>query len=300
MSFFDLQVNGYLGVDFSSEELTEEPFVEACRALLATGTTGFLPTMITAAPALYRRNLGIMCRAIEKAGLQQQLPGFHLEGPFISGVDGARGAHAVQWVHPPDAGLLEDLIRWSCGRLRLLTMAAEVPGAANLCQYAVSKGIRVSLGHQLATYEQIAALEAAGASAMTHLGNALPHQLPRHDNPVYAGMLLDGLTAMIIADGFHLPAHLIRLILKVKTPARAILVSDLSPIAGLPPGRYHTLGNPAELRSNGHLFNPETGFLVGSGSTLSAAAQYLLDQQLATPTEIHQMAVINPRRYLGL
>ena len=298
--FFDLQVNGYLGVDFSAPELTEDRFVDACRALIKAGTYAFLPTIITSPPEVYQKNLGIIKRVIDWPEFKAHLPGIHLEGPFISGADGARGAHARPWVQSPDPEVLDQLIRWSKGNIRLLTVAAELPGAAALCRHACRRGIRVSLGHQLANYEQIFRMVSAGASAMTHLGNGLPHLVDRHDNPLLSGLGIDELQAMIIADGFHLPVPLLRLILRLKGSTRTILVSDQAPVAGLPPGKYRTLGNEVELAPSGRLYNPETGYLVGSSFTLLKCANYLLGEKLATVEEVIRMAYYHPLTWLGL
>ena len=100
--FVDLQVNGFLGVDFSSPDLTEADFVRACRALLVQGTAAFLPTMITSSLDVYARNLPLMADVMARDEFQGRLLGFHLEGPFISRVPGAVGAHNPAYVRDPD------------------------------------------------------------------------------------------------------------------------------------------------------------------------------------------------------
>ncbi|MCX7935656.1 MAG: amidohydrolase family protein, partial [Planctomycetota bacterium] len=168
--FIDLQVNGFSGVDFSSPALTAEQFASACRALRQKGTAGFLATVITSPLEVYERNLQLMAKAIADFGLERIVLGFHLEGPFISPAPGAVGAHNPAWVQLPDPGLLDRLQEWAEGRIRLVTMAADLPDAEKLCAHAVRAGIAVSLGHHLADAEQIARLADAGASALTHLG----------------------------------------------------------------------------------------------------------------------------------
>ena len=115
--FVDLQVNGFLGVDFSSPALTEEDFVLACRALLAQGTAAFLPTVITSTLDTYARNLPMMAEVMAREEFQGRLLGFHLEGPFISRVPGAVGAHNPAYVRDPDVALLEQLLNWAGGRV---------------------------------------------------------------------------------------------------------------------------------------------------------------------------------------
>jgi N-acetylglucosamine-6-phosphate deacetylase len=123
--FVDLQVNGFVGVDFSSPDLTEESFVHACRALLGRGTAAFLPTIITSPLDVYAHNLPIIARGITLPEFQGRLPGIHLEGPFISPQPGAVGAHNPAWVRPPDLELLQQLTvglkgrsAWSPWRLK--------------------------------------------------------------------------------------------------------------------------------------------------------------------------------------
>src|SRR5512143_1911214 len=94
----DLQVNGYKGVDFSGDHLTEEDFARACRQLLDAGTTAFLPTLITSAAEVYAHNLPLITKVLRQEEFQGRVLGIHLEGPFISTEDGARGAHSTQWV----------------------------------------------------------------------------------------------------------------------------------------------------------------------------------------------------------
>lgn len=298
--YTDLQVNGFRGVDFSDPELTEESFARACRDLLTHGTRLFLPTIITSAPEVYQRNLSLMARVIRQYNLEPCIPGFHLEGPFISRVDGARGAHNSEFIAAPDPRLVDQLVKWSDERIRLLTLAADIPGADMVCRHAVSMGITVSLGHHMATLTDLQRLADSGAKALTHLGNALPALLPRHENPLLAGLACDQLTAMIIADGHHLPATLVHIILRAKGLGGVVAVSDAAPVAGMPPGTYHTLGNPVRLEENGLLHNPQTGYMVGSSSTMNECARWLASLPEIHSTDLEQLTFSNALRLIGL
>ncbi len=267
--FVDLQVNGYLGVDFTAPDLTEDAFDRACDALWATGTAAFLPTLITCPEAVARRNLTLLGRALGRPGVAARLPGIHAEGPFVSARPGAVGAHDPAAVRPPDPELLRRMQDWADGRIRLLTLAAELDGAAALARTARSLGIAVALGHQLAGPDALARLADAGAVALTHLGNGMPNTVPRHENPLFAGLGEDRLAALVVADGHHLPPAVLRTILRTKGPGRVAVTSDASPIAGCPPGRYRTLGNDAVLEPSGWLHNPAKACLVGSSATIT-------------------------------
>ena len=295
----DLQVNGYRGVDFSDPDLDAARFIEACEQLLDAGTSAFLATIISASVEVYQRNLPLMAEVINSGRFAGRLLGIHLEGPFLNPAAGARGSHDASWIVPPDAGLLDRLLKWAAGHVRLLTLAADVPGVEGLARRAIEQNVAVSLGHHLATSEDLARLQAAGATALTHLGNGVPAMLDRHANPILAGLDADALHALIITDGHHLPPPLIKTILRTKGPDHCIVVSDASPIAGLPPGRYRTLGNDVILEPSGRLFNPQTGYLVGSSATIFDCMNYLAGLNLLDPDALLATAWMNPLSLIG-
>jgi N-acetylglucosamine-6-phosphate deacetylase len=299
--FIDLQVNGFIGVDFSSETLTEEAFVYAGHALVSRGTAAFLPTLITNSEARLHRNLALMVNALKKdATLARHVPGFHLEGPFISNEPGAVGAHDPGATRLPDSALFERLFAWSEGRLRLLTLAAELPGAAELARCAVRRGVRVSCGHQLAGPDDLARLADAGATALTHLGNGMPNVVHRHNNPLLAGLAEERLKILFIADGHHLPRHVLKLYARAAGAERLLATSDASSAAGLPPGSYEVLGNRAVLEKDGKLHNPEKQCLVGSSATLLGCMNVLHETGLFTLDELIGIGFNNPLALIGL
>lgn len=298
--FVDLQVNGYKGIDFSSSDLTKERFIFACQELIKQGTVAFLPTVITSSIQVYKNNLRLIAEAINHNDLKNHLLGIHVEGPFISPEEGARGAHDLKWVKKPDLKLLDKLYNWAEGKIKLLTIAAELDGAESLCHHARKLGITVSLGHQMAAETDVNKLADAGARSLTHLGNGLPRLLPRHDNPIWAGLANDNLTAMIITDGHHLPPSIIKTVIRIKGITKTVVVSDASPIAGLPPGRYTTLGNEVQLEESGLLHNPATGYLVGSSSTMIDCMNYLSSLCILNISELFELGFYNPLRLLDI
>jgi N-acetylglucosamine-6-phosphate deacetylase len=273
----DLQVNGFAGVDFNAPGLTAEAFAHTARALAASGTAAFCPTLITGDPANICRNLGVMLAAMRvDAEVRRCVLGFHLEGPFISPEPGAVGAHDPRWVAAPDSALLDRLMDVAEGYVRLLTVAAELPGAVELARHAVSRGVTVSCGHQMAhTAAQLAAMADAGATALTHLGNGVPNLLPRHDNVIWAGLAEERLAVMFIPDGHHLPPSVLKVYVRAAGAGRLVAVSDASHPAGLPPGRYRVLGNDAVLEPDGLLHNPAKKCLVGSSATMRQVMEVL-------------------------
>lgn len=296
----DLQVNGFVGVDFSDPTLTYADAARAADALLDRGTTAFLATMITSRLETYRRNIPLLVELIRSEAYAGRILGLHLEGPFISALPGAVGAHDPAYVRPPDLDTLDELIRLGQGHVRLLTVAAEVSNVDTVIRYARSCGIAVSIGHSMFTAEDLGRVHAAGATALTHLGNGLPNSLPRHPNPIWSGLVDDRFTAMIIADGHHLPDAVLRVMVRAKGTERLIVVSDAAPIGGLPPGDYDVLGNRAVLEPSGRLHNPEKQCLVGSSATMVVCMNRLASLEILGIDELVTLGFHNPLRLIGL
>ncbi len=297
--FIDLQVNGYLGIDFSEPGLTLSDIRRVTRALVERGTIAYCPTVITGSVDTYKQNLPVLAQAMEEPDLQPHLLGIHLEGPFISPEEGARGAHPRRFTREPDIDLFEQLLAFSKGKVSIVTVAPELPGAGDLIRCISGHSIRVFLGHHLAGPGAIEKACRAGATASTHLGNGLPNILPRHLNPLWDQLAEDQLTALLITDGHHLPDNFIRVVSKVKAPERLAVTSDSAPIAGLPPGRYNTLGQEVLLEESGRLWNPVGQHLVGSSSCMMQCMNYLAALDLMGEEELYLVGYHNPLRLLG-
>jgi N-acetylglucosamine-6-phosphate deacetylase len=298
--FIDLQVNGFLGVNFSSPDLSLDDVKRVTKALQARGTVGFLATMVTSPPDIYRRNLPIIAQVAHDEALGRVLLGVHIEGPFISDKPGAVGAHDPASVSPADVSFLEDMVGWANGTLRLLTVAAEVPGIDPLVRFARDHGITVSIGHSLFDYDALSHMASLGATALTHLGNGLPNQLHRHHNPIWAGAAHDDFSALLITDGHHLPYAILTTLVRAIGTERLIVVSDASPIAGMPPGRYHVLGNDAVLEPSGRLYNPEKDCLVGSTATMRDCINHLASLGLLSSDDLWRVGFDNPLQLIDV
>lgn len=296
----DLQVNGFKGVDFSGARLSEENLACACRELLDAGTTAFLATLITSPTDIYERNLPLIANVARSEEFKGRLLGIHLEGPFLSPVEGARGAHNPKWMRPPSIEYFDRLVAWADGTVKMLTVAGDLEGVEDLIGHAAERGIVVSLGHHLANEDQLKRCAAAGARALTHLGNGIPAMLPRHENPIWAGLDNDDLVATIIPDGHHLPPAILKTIIRTKSPTSCIAISDASELAGLAPGRYESMGAEVQLDPTGRLYNPATGYMAGSSATLLECMNHLASLNLVTYRELLAMAFDNPLRLLGM
>lgn len=300
-SFCDLQVNGGLGVGFNDPDLSPDGVRLVAAECRRRGCGLFLPTVITDSPAAVERALRTLAAAVAAdPGLAATVPGFHLEGPFLSPLDGFRGAHPAEHVRDPDFDLFA---RWqdaAGGRIRLVTLAPERPGAIRLIERLSAAGVVVALGHTAADADTIAAAADAGARLCTHLGNGLPATLPRHDNPLWPQLVEDRLWASVIADGHHLSASVLQAIARLKTTDRLLLVSDASPVAGLPPGRYPLWGRDCEVSADGRVGLAGTPYLAGSGTFLDAGVAGAVRLGGLSLDDAVALAAVRPRELLGL
>ena len=291
----DLQVNGFGGVDFNDPETTADQVRHAAAVMRRHGVTRFLPTLITSPLATFSRCAGTLLRAGEPAIL-----GIHLEGPYISPEDGARGAHRREDVVPASIDDFERRQEAAGGRIRLVTVAPEVPGALALIEHLRASGIRVGIGHTAATPAQIRDAVRAGATLSTHLGNGCANMLPRHPNFIWEQLAADELIASLIVDGHHLPPATVKTMVRAKTPRRVVLVTDAIAAAGQPPGEYRLGGLKVILDENGRVAAPGQPNLAGSALSLDRAVGNLVRFAGVTLDEALAMASTQPAAYLGI
>lgn len=300
--FVDLQVNGYRGLDFNAIPVPEDLPGRVTRELWREGVTSYCPTLVTHPPDAIEQAVRAVARAcVRDPDAAAGIAGIHLEGPFISPEDGPRGAHDRAFVRPPEWGLFERWQRAAEGRIRMLTMSPEYPGSADFIRRCTAAGVMVSIGHTAATPDQIREAIQAGARMSTHLGNGTHLTLPRHPNYLWEQLARDELAACVIADGFHLPDSVLKVILRVKS-GRTLLVSDAVHLAGLEPGEYRTpVGGRVVLTPEGRLHLAENpALLAGSAQMLRAGVEHLVRRGLCTLGEAWDMASTRPASLLGL
>jgi N-acetylglucosamine-6-phosphate deacetylase len=298
----DLQINGYRGLDFNTTPVPADLPGRVTRELWCEGITSYLATVITNSPEAIEE----CCRAIAKgceedADARAGIAGIHLEGPFISPEDGPRGAHARLFVRTPDWDLFR---RWqdaAGGRIRLVTFSPEWPGSEDFASRLAKSGVIASIGHTAAAPEQVRRCVDAGATCSTHLGNGAHLVLQRHPNYLWEQLADDRLTACFIADGFHLPDSVMKVILRAKGK-RAALVSDAVYLSGLTPGPYDThIGGKVILTPEGKLHlasNPN--LLAGSVGMLRQGVERLVTSGIASIEEAWELASVRPAALLGL
>jgi N-acetylglucosamine-6-phosphate deacetylase len=260
--FIDLQVNGFGGVDFL--EADAEGYRRAGEALLETGVTGYLPTLITTP----EDELVAAMREIPIVAEGPRILGIHLEGPFLS--QRRLGTHPASARRDPDLGLLERLL--AAGPVRMMTLAPELPGSDGLIEELHARGVTVSCGHSDATSEQANAAFDNGIRTVTHLFNAMrPFE---HREPGIAGAALarDDVIVQIINDGVHLAPDTVRLVWHAAA-GRVALVTDAMAGAGVPDGPY-SLGSLEVVVRDGAVRGPN-GVLAGSVLTMIDAVRNL-------------------------
>lgn len=300
-ALFDLQINGCHGHGYSSPDLTVDQvrtIVDVCRA---HGIGGQLATLVTNSFEALRHGFATLHKACETdKAIANAIPGFHLEGPYISNEDGPRGAHAKMHVRKPDWDEFQRLQDAAGGKIRLVTLAPEHEGALPFIERLVHAGIVVAIGHTAATGQRIREAIKAGVKLSTHLGNGSHAMIPRHDNYIWEQLAADELWASFIPDGHHLPATIVKTIVRVKTPARAIITCDASSLAGSPPGRYTQWDMELEVLPGGKVVVPGTPFLAGSGVLTDECVAKTVTMAGVSLAEAIDMAGARPRELLGL
>lgn len=292
--FVDVHVHGGGGRDYATEDPQEALDARAFHA--AHGTTTTLASLVTAPLDLLHRQLATAADLVEAGAFA----GIHLEGPFLSPAQ--RGAHDASLLRPPDPETVDGLIAAARGRLTMITIAPELPGAMAAITRCLDAGVRVAVGHTDADRDTVAAALDAGATVATHLFNAMRGVHHREPGPV--PLLLDDprVAVEVIADGFHLHPDVLRLAVAAAGPDRVMLVTDAMVAAGQPDGAYALGGQQVRVEDGMARLvgaDGEPGAIAGSTLTMAAAFRRMtgLTGSIATAAAL---AATNPARHLGL
>ena len=266
-------MNGIAGTSFTDPEVSREALAGADAAIRGHGISRYCPTVITrdrdTTLAALERLAGAMA-----AGVMPGAWAIHLEGPYISPEDGYRGVHRRQFVRDPDWDEFRLFQEAAGGRVRIVTLAPELPGAEWFIRQAAGSGVTVSMGHTRAAPDDIRRAVSAGLRMSTHLFNGCAQLIDRHSNPLYSQLATDSLYACFIADGHHVPDAALQVGLRAKGPGRFILVSDIAHLSGLPDGEYEMEGNQVVLRDGG-IWVKGAPLLSGAARTLEQDVELL-------------------------
>lgn len=266
-ALFDPQINGFAGVDFQSAGLTADAVEHAAVALTAAGCSHFLPTVVTAPVERMEAQLAALADAARRGRVREAAPGFHVEGPFLSPVEGFRGAHDPASLRDPDPAVYERLQRAAGGRIVMLTVAPELPGAAALIRRAAADGVTVCAGHSDAGGADLQQAVRSGLQLWTHLGNGCPALLHRHDNVINRALACPALAASVIPDGIHLPPAALSRLTAGLGPGRLIATTDAMAAAGAPPGTYTLAGKRLQVGADRVVRAPGGTYFAGSALT---------------------------------
>ncbi len=296
---FDNQLNGYLGVGFTSSILTIDDMLKATKGILKTGITTFLPTVITASNEVLLKSFANLAEATKHQEVASLVPGFHLEGPYISPEIGFRGSHNTNDIRLPNWDEFQKLNEAADGKIMQITIAPELNGAIEFIEKCVENNIVVALGHHNATHKKIMEAVDAGARTVTHLGNGCANTINRFENPFWSQLAEDRLMASLIVDGFHLPQQQVKAFLKAKGKDRIIITSDITDLAGLPAGKYNWDGKEIVLSDEGVIFYKKDNCFAGAALPQITGVNNMMKFTGCSLEDAINMATINPARLYG-
>jgi N-acetylglucosamine-6-phosphate deacetylase len=295
-AFFDVHFHGSVGHDVM--EATPDALDAIGSFLASRGTSSFLATTVTAPLDATLRAVEGLAKLIAATPVEGRARpiGIHLEGPFLSHTK--RGVHPAAYLLAPDIATFDKLYDAAEGHVRLITIAPELFGAAELTAHATARGVRVSVGHSNATAAETRLAIREGAVSATHTFNAM--RTLDHREPGILGTVLttDDLFAELICDGMHTAPEMVRLWWRAKGPQRGILITDALSAAGMPDGEYH-LGSFVIHVDKGRATSDE-GILAGSLLTLDRALQNFVDFTDASVEQVLPLLSANPAQMTGL
>lgn len=304
LGLVDLQINGLHGVDFNQPSVTQEQWYFARSRLFEDGTTHFLPTLITdSIEALCGKLQGLAVHCDQdphRDGLSTAV-GIHLEGPFLSSEPGYVGAHPREHAKPLQLDELKRLVDAAQGHLRWVTMAPECDPTGGGIEFLTRAGIRVAAGHGNPSLDHLRCAIDHGLGWITHMGNACPASLPRHDNVLNRLLSLRReLSATLIADGHHVPWWLLELWIECFGEDRVAIVSDAISAAGLPAGLHRLGERTVDVGSDGVPRSEDRSHFVGSGATLGVMRERCEKEFRWSEERYRKIFTTNATRWLGL
>jgi len=301
MEAFDLQVNGYAGVDFNDDDLNAERLATACAALKEDGVAGILATIIT-------DDVEVMCRRLERlvrlreenAEWAKMIRGLHIEGPFLNETPGFIGAHPSAHARVAEVSVVDRLLDAAGGLTRIVTLAPERDHGFAVTKYLSGKGVCVAAGHCDPTLAELRGAIDAGLQMFTHLGNGCPMNLHRHDNIIQRVLSLrEELWMSFIPDGVHVPFTALRNYLDLVGTGRVVMVTDAIAAARMGPGNYRFLGREVRIGSDLVARAPDGSHLMGSTVTMPRIAENLSRELGFSEEDIQKVIVENPRTVIG-
>ncbi|MGN6546370.1 MAG: N-acetylglucosamine-6-phosphate deacetylase [Aureliella sp.] len=299
--YVDLQVNGFMGVDFNDPALDPRQIAFAAREMQLAGVECALATVITAP-------LANMCTCVQKLAhaidsqpeVAQCIGGIHIEGPFISGEKGYVGAHPTDCVLGDDVAALDQLLAAGGRHVKLMTLAPEVDRSSKLTRHLVDRNILVAAGHTNAQVEELERAIDAGLQLFTHVGNACPLEVHRHDNILQRALsLAPRLKYTFIADGWHLPSFVVKNLIRCATLDNLAVVSDAISAAGLGPGEFQLGNRRIKVGEDRCARSPDGQHFVGAAATMADADHWLSKHVGLDAADRARLLYENPKQWLA-
>jgi N-acetylglucosamine-6-phosphate deacetylase len=286
--FIDLQVNGGGDVLFNDAP-TPQTIRQIAAAHRRFGTTALLPTLISDSPAKMK---AAVAAVDEVSAVEPGVLGIHLEGPFLS--PEKTGVHALGQIRRPNANDL-DLITAPRRGVTLVTLAPEQV-SSDFIGKLTRAGVRVALGHSMATYEQTREAIAAGLTGFTHLFNAMRGLDSREPGPIAAALECSDVWYGLIVDGAHVAPAMLRLALRGR--GRPILVTDAMPPVGGTGATFTLDGNRISVRDG--RCTRQDGRLAGSCLDMASTVRNCIRLLGVSLTDALRFASTHPAEFLGL
>jgi len=301
MEAFDLQVNGYAGVDFNDDDLNAEKLATVCAALKEDGVAGILATIIT-------DKLDLMCSRIarmvklrkENTEWSEMIRGIHIEGPFLNETPGFIGAHPVGQARAAEVSAMDHLLGAAEGLTRIVTLAPERDYGFAVTKYLTEMGVCVAAGHCDPSLDELRGAIDSGLRMFTHLGNGCPMNLNRHDNIIQRVLALrEELWISLIPDGAHVPFTTLKNYLDLLGTKKVVMVTDAIAAARMGPGDYRFLGRDVRIGEDLVARAPDGSHLIGSTVTMPKIAENLSRELGFSEEDIQKVLIENPRTVIG-
>ena len=298
--FIDTHTHGRDGAYFG-----EDPARTAalCLSAACSGVTALLPTLSSLLPLQYTlemilERIRTVRQVMSRGTGGAEILGIHMEGPYLSGVDTARGAQLVHNLRQPSIEELRRMVEASEGTIRKMSIAPELDGALDVIRELARRGIVPCAAHSSASYDQVLAAVRAGLCCATHAFNGMPPFHHRRPGLVGAILTCDQINAELIADGQHVSAPAIQVLLRCKGTSGVHLVSDNTIWAGMPNGTYQD-GERTIVKEDDRA-TIAGGTLIGSVAPLNLGVRNMVRLAGCTLAEAVQMASLNPARLIGV
>ncbi len=292
--FVDVHTHG--GGGFNLQTTNVEEIQAYARWTPSTGVTSFLIAVVGVPHAVPEQQLRAAVAAIKAGGSGAEAVGIHLEGPYMS--HARRGAHDPSWLRVPNEAETEHILELAQGRLKLITLAPELPGMPEMIRRLTAAGVTVSIGHTDATYEQAREAIPLGITHATHCFNAMRPLLHREPGPLGAIVECEQVRGELIADGVHVHPAAARILLRALGPQRAIVVTDALACAGLPDAEFEFNGQPARVIDG--VARLADGTITGSVLTMDQALRNIVQIVGVPLREAIGMLTLNPATSAGV